>query len=311
VDESPGINACEASIYNLTGLNYSNVNDWENAQANYQNAINAYEKMNDSSGVSFIYMNMAYIFIDSQDWTNAAVSLQRSLKYMGTGGNTSRQGMTFSTLADVYSRTGNEKQAAVYLNKSDSLLQLYKSVESYLLNYLARGQFYYQKRQFDDALTYSIPAINYARQWNDSSFVVTAFELTARIYRAKKDYGQAFAYLSAGMAIADRFNYMALRKVNLLELKNIYTETKQYQKALIASEQLISINDSLDKLMNNNRRIINDASYESDKKEKKISTLEQENELQSLRLKQKNYFNYFLLGSIVSILIFSFLSYRN
>lgn len=311
VNESPGILACAASVYNLTGLNYSNINDWENAQANYQNAINAYEKKNDSAGISFIYMNMAYIFIDYQDWTNAAVSLQRSLKFMGAGGNKSRQGMTFSTLADVYSKTGNEKEAIIYLNKSDSLLQFYKTVECYLLNYLAKGQFYYYKRQFDDALKYSIPAINYARQWNDSSFVVTALELTARIYRGKKDYRQASAYLSAGIAIADRFNYMALRKVNLIEQKNLYTETKQYQKALLASEQLISINDSLDKLMNNNRRIINDASYESDKKEKKISTLEQENELQLLRIKQKNYFNYFLLGSIISVLIFSLLSYRN
>jgi two-component system, NarL family, sensor kinase len=311
VDESPGTNACSASVYNLTGLNYSNINDWENAQANYQNAINAYEKINDSAGISFIYMNMAYIFIDYQDWTNAAVSLQRSLKYMGTGGNKSRRGMTFSTLADVYSRTGNEKESVFYLNKSDSLLQLYKSVDCYLINYLAKGQFYYHKGKFDDALKYSIPAISYARQWNDSSFVVTAFELTARIYRGKKDYKNASSYLSSAIAIADRFNYMALRKVNLLEQKNLYTETRQYQKALIASEQLISINDSLGKLMNNNRRIINDASYESDKKEKKIVTLEQENELQSLRIKQKNYFNYFLLGSIASILILTSLFYRN
>jgi signal transduction histidine kinase len=310
-DESSGILKCAASVYNLTGLNYSNINDWENAQANYQNAINSFEKINDSAGISFIYVNMAYIFIDYQDWLNAAVSLQKSLKYMSTGGNKSRQGMTFSTLADVYSRTGNEKEAAINLKKSDSVLQLYNTVDGYLLNYLAKGQFYYNKRQFDDALKYSIPAINYARQWNDSSFVVAAFELTARIYRGKKDYKQASAYLAAGMAIADRFNYMALRKVNLLEQKNLYTETKQYQKALIASEQLISINDSLDKLMNNNRRIINDALYESDKKEKKISTLEQENELQSLRIKQKNYFNYFLLGSIVSILILTCLFYRN
>lgn len=310
-DESPGILKCAASVYNLTGLNYSNINDWENAQTNYQNAINSFEKLNDSAGVSFIYFNMAYIFIDYQDWLNAVVSLQKSLKFMSSGGNKSRQGMTFSTLADVYMKTGKEKEAIIYLNKSDSVLQLYKTVDCYLLNYLAKGQFYYSKRQFDEALKYSIPAINYARQWNDSSFVVSAFELTARIYRGKKNYELALNYLNAGMAIADKFNYLALRKVNLLEQKNIYTETKQYHKALLASEKLINISDSLDILMNNNRRIINDASYESEKKEKKISTLEQVNELQSLRIKQKNYFNYFLLGSVISILIFSFLSYRN
>jgi two-component system, NarL family, sensor kinase len=311
VDESPGTLVCAAKVYNLTGLNYSNINDWENAQASYQNAINAYEKIKDSAGISFIYVNIAYIFIDYQDWLNAAVSLQKSLKYMSTGGNRSRQGTTFSTLADVYSKTGNEKEAAIYLNKSDSVLLLYKTVDCYLLNYLAKGEFYYSKRQFDDALKYSIPAINFARQWNDSSFVVDALELTARIYRGKKNYGLALNYLSAGMAIADKFNYLALRKMNLLEQKNIYEETGQYQNALLASEKLISISDSLSKLMNNNRRIINDASYESDKKEKKISSLEQENELQSLRIRQKNYFNYFLLGSVISILIFSFLSYRN
>jgi two-component system NarL family sensor kinase len=310
-DESPGILACAATIYNLTGLNYSNINDWENAQANYQKGINALEKMNDSAGISFIYMNMAYIFIDYTDWLNAAGCLQKSLKYMGTGGDKGYQVMTFSTLADVYSKSGNEKDAARYLTKSDSVLKLNKTVESYLFNHLAKGQYYYQLHQFDEALKYGIPAITFARQWNDSAFVVTAFELTARIYRGKKNYAQAMRYLTEGMIIADRFNYLALRKINLLEQKNIYTETKQYQKALLASELLISITDSLNKLMNNNRRIINDASYESDKKEKKISTLEQENELQLLRIKQKNYFNYFLMGSIVSVLIFSFLSYRN
>jgi two-component system, NarL family, sensor kinase len=310
-DESPGILACAATMYNLTGLNYSNINDWENAQANYQNAITVFEKINDSAGISRIYMNMAYIFIDYQDWTNAAVSLQKSLKYMGKEGDKGTQVITFSSLADVYSKSGNKKEAAIYLNKSDSVLKLNKTIEGYLFNYLAKGQCYYQLHQFDEALKYSIPAITFARQWNDSAFVATAFELTARIFRGKKNYAQALRYLSDGMAIADRFNYLGLRKINLLEQKNIYTETKQFQKALLASEQLISITDSLNKLMNNNRRIINDASYESDKKEKKISTLEQENELQLLRIKQKNYFNYFLLGSIVSVLVFSFLSYRN
>lgn len=310
-EESPGVLTCMASIYNLTGLNYSNINDWENAQTNYQNGINALEKVNDSAGISFIYMNMAYIFIDYQDWLNASVSLQKSLSYMGSDGNLDNQVMIFSTIADVYSRTGNQNEAAIYLNKSDSLLKLNKTIECYLFNYLANGQFYYSKRQFDKALKYSIPAITYARQWNDSIFVVSALELTARIYRGKKNYREALNYLSAGIAIADKFNYLALRKVNLLEQKNLFTETKQYQKALLASEEFIRISDSLSKLMNNNRRIINDASYESDKKEKKISTLEQKNELQTLRIKHKNYFNYFLIASIVSILILSILFYRN
>jgi signal transduction histidine kinase len=54
-----------------------------------------------------------------------------------------------------------------------------------------------------------------------------------------------------------------------------------------------------------------DAVFESENKEKKITLLEQEKELQQLRLKQKNDFNYVLIVSATTLLIISLLSYRN
>ena len=54
-----------------------------------------------------------------------------------------------------------------------------------------------------------------------------------------------------------------------------------------------------------------DAVFESENKEKKITLLEQEKELQQLRLKQKNTFNYILIVSATTLLIISLLSYRN
>ena len=46
-------------------------------------------------------------------------------------------------------------------------------------------------------------------------------------------------------------------------------------------------------------------------RERKITVLEQEKELQQLRLKQKNTFNYILIASVITLLIISLLSYRN
>jgi signal transduction histidine kinase len=54
-----------------------------------------------------------------------------------------------------------------------------------------------------------------------------------------------------------------------------------------------------------------DAVFESQNREKKITVLEQEKELQQLRLKQKNNFNYILIVSATTLLIISLLSYRN
>jgi tetratricopeptide (TPR) repeat protein len=39
-------------LYVSLGLSYSLINDWENAQLNYQKAIKEFEKTNDSSGIA-------------------------------------------------------------------------------------------------------------------------------------------------------------------------------------------------------------------------------------------------------------------
>jgi len=50
------------NIHISLGLSYSMVNDWENAQLNYQKAIMENEKAKDSSGTALAYLDMAYIF---------------------------------------------------------------------------------------------------------------------------------------------------------------------------------------------------------------------------------------------------------
>ena len=54
-----------------------------------------------------------------------------------------------------------------------------------------------------------------------------------------------------------------------------------------------------------------DAVFESENQERKITVLEQEKELQQLRLRQKSTFNYILIASATTLLIISLLSYRN
>ena len=70
------------NVYISLGLSYSLVNDWENAQLNYQKAIRENEKAKDSSGIVLAYLNIAYIFYDANDWLNASVSFKRGTDYL-------------------------------------------------------------------------------------------------------------------------------------------------------------------------------------------------------------------------------------
>ncbi len=298
------------NIYIMLGLGYSMINDWENAQLNYQNAIRENEKAKDSSGTALAYLNMAYIFSDVNDWESASITLKRGAKYLNSNSNKRYQISIYASLAEAYSRIYNLDESRIYLKKSDSLTHLYQDATSSTFNLIAKGEYELSKKNYSEALSADIGSLQYAREWGDSAFVAEAMENIGRVYIAMKEFNKADYYLSLSNNIAVRNNYMPQRKFNLKQLFLLYKETGQPQKALEYANELFAISDSLAAVQNNNRRIIMDAVFESENKEKKIATLEQEKELEQLRLKQKNTFNYLLIAGVAILIIISLLSYR-
>lgn len=298
------------NIYIILGLDYSMINDWENAQLNYQNAIRENEKVKDSSGTALAYLNMAYIFSDGNDWENASITLKRGAKYLNSNSTKRYQIAIYASLSEAYSRLYKMSESEIYLRKSDSLTQLYKAPSSNTFSSIAKAEFELSKKNYASALTYYARSLQYAREWGDSAFVAEAMENIGRVYIAMKKYNEAANYLTMSNNIAVKNNYMPQRKLNLKQLFLLYEQTGQPQKALEEANELFTISDSLAAVQNNNRRIIMDAVFESESKERKIATLEQEKEIEQLKLKQKNIFNYVLITGLVILIVISLLSYR-
>ncbi len=298
------------NIYIMLGLTYSMINDWENAQLNYQNAIRENEKVKDSSGTALAYLNMAYIFSDVNDWQNACINFLRSTSYLNVGTDKRYQVTIYASLAEAYSHLHKLKEAKSYLIKSDSLVHLHEDATGNTFHAIAKGEYELAKRNYYEALTDEIRSLQFAREWGDSAFVAEAMENIARVFIAMKKYKAAEDYLNMSNNIAVKFNYMPQRKLNLKQLFSLYNETGLFQKASDVAKRLFTISDSLAAVQNNNRRILMDAVFESDTKEKKIASLEQEKELEQLRLRQKNTFNYLLIAGVGILTIISLLSYR-
>jgi signal transduction histidine kinase len=90
-----------------------------------------------------------------------------------------------------------------------------------------------------------------------------------------------------------------------------YGSIGNFQQAWKVSSELADYTDSLVALQNHNRILLNDARYESAKKEGRINELEAAQLLQQLQIKQKNILNYILIGAAITMLIIGGLSYRN
>lgn len=298
-------------LYVSLGLSYSLINDWENAQLNYQKAIKEFEKTNDSSGIARAYLDISYIFYDVNDWNNASISLKKCINYLIATTRPEFSIASYATLAEVDSRLNKLNEARLYLKKADSIIHLFPDPRGKTFYFIAKSENNLSINSYQEALITSFNSLYYARQWGDSSFVAAAFENLGRTYRALGKYDEADFYLTLSNGIAIKYNYMAQRKKTLKQLFLLYKESNQLQRAVTVTNELLTISDSLAVVQNNNRRIIMDAVFESENQERKITVLEQEKELQQLRLKQKNNFNYILIAGATTLLIISLLSYRN
>jgi len=220
------------------------------------------------------YLDMACIFSDVNDWVNAVVNLKRSTNYLNVNSNKYYSIAIYASLAEAYSRLNRLNESKTYLKKSDSLIHLFPGPGGKTFYFIAKGENALSAKNYSDALTATLSSLEYARQWGDSAFVAKAMESVARTYEALGKYDEAISYLMLSYGIAVKYNYMPQRKETLKELFQLYKGHDQSQKALVAAEELFIISDSLAVVQNNNRRIIMDAVFESENKEKKISVLE-------------------------------------
>ena len=141
------------NLYISLGLSYSMINDWENAQLNYQKAINETEKDKDSSGTALTYLDMAYIFSDVNDWINASVNLERSTNYLNINSDKYYQVAIYSSLAEAYSRLDRINDAKVYLRKSDSIIRMFPDIGGKTFYFIAKSEMALSVKNYSEALT--------------------------------------------------------------------------------------------------------------------------------------------------------------
>lgn len=309
-DEPETIRA-KTKIYNLLGLAYSDINDFENAQLHYHNALLYAMQIKDSSLISKIYMNSAFIYIDYQDWKNAAINLYKSLDFISKSGSKEYHATIYASLANANLLLGDHRESWKYVQKSDSIFAEEPSARAGLFNNLCRAEYFYYQHQCAKALPYASGSLRYANQLGDSIYITVALEQNARIERCTKNYARSAGFIDHAAQIADRRNYLGLRNMVYYEKMFLQKETGNYKEAFATSLKLINLTDSLTIVMNNNRRIINDAAFESAQKEKEIASLAERNKVQELQIRQKNILNYVLLGGALTLLVISLLSYRN
>ncbi len=291
------------------GIAYYNIGDYEKTIQNFIKALRIEEERNNIKGMSQAYNNLGIVFDEIGRKEKALEYYKRALSIKEEFRDSMFMANTLSNIGLIYLQLDNTDEAINYFNRSleiDTRLQNEEGIVKSLNNL---GQTFTAKSQFDSALYYlnlSLARSDALGSYEKASLLNNIGEVHLKManYRlALNTYQEALQIGTAAQAV-----------INIQEsyrgLSDAYSGLRNFERAL-DYYKLYSINK--DSVINESSSIKIariETDYRIQKREKEIELLKKEAEIRNLNLSQNKTMSYYLMGSLILILIMAGVLYH-
>lgn len=260
-----------ATSYNSIGNVYSKIGETLAALDFHYKALRVRQKLNLQVGISASYNNLGNVYLLLNQPDSALNNFQKSLKIKQDLNDKGGQGIVLNNIGELMIKTGKLEDAEQLLEK----------------------------------------ALSIRLETNESVGQVITRNNLAKVYLFKESLSAAERELKISEKLASSLGMLEQLKDNYEIQISLYKRTKDLDKALDYSQQLLVIKDSLLNQEKAQSLAEMQTRYESLKKEDRIALLEKEGLLQAVEIDRKQIWIRSLVLAVVSVLIIVVLVYYN
>ncbi len=302
-------NQIATSLLNL-GIAYKFQGNYEKALSNLIEAAEWFEQENNLKYMSSAYNTIGNIFRIQKrydkalEYHNKALSSRREINYeKGIAGS-------LNNIGSVYMDLGNYDSALYYFDLSLKLKEIRDQPEEKATTLSQIAQIYYFKKEYARAESYYAEVQQLFESEQNKLGLAGLYSDLARLHYAQAAYLLAEKEAFQSLALAEETGASDIRLACYEQLKKIYTENKNYTKALSYAERFIVLNDSILGADKQKSLAQLEVKYESEKKQRELEVLNREKEkaeaimlLQNLQLEAKTAYNNTLILTLVLLSI--------
>jgi tetratricopeptide (TPR) repeat protein len=257
-------NAKISATANIAMANFeSKFGQTENAVPFFRFAIKSYMKSKNLYGLSYGYVQFGNHFVKTIDFDSALVYYNKALQINIETNEIMTQASVLTFIAHVYQ-----------LN----------------LEYLK-------------ALQYQKEALSLRKEYGNLWLTGSSYCNIGTVYSKIQDFPKALQYFKAGLEIEDAINRIDYIKFTHQRLYDLYLSRKNFKKALECNLIVGAINDSLLKAEIQQRFEDIKDKQDNERKQRAITFLTKENEIQKLSLKQTNLAIYVMTVALFLLMI--------
>ena len=262
-----------AVAYGNIGLVYDDLKDFEKAEKYINKSIKLYKELNDEAGLSRNYGNLGIIYEQMNDNQKALEYYNKALQMDTELSNKFGIARHLGNIGLIYRKTNENDKAISFLSEALKIDTDLGNKEGIARHLSGIGEVYFNTKNYDKAFVYLERANKIAIEIKNPVLIMGSESFLSDIYTAINDHKKALKHYIIYNTIKDSLRSNEITKISLQRDFQLEIEKK-------------NIKDSLE--------------HAKAQEIKDIKIANQQNEIKAKKMQQ-----YFMLGGIALILVFT------
>ena len=245
--------------------------------------LKIFEKENDEIGIADVHLSIGDINFTQRDYRKALEHHKKSCNlYIKNKYEVALSTVYFKIGVD-YNALNDYTQALIYLQKSIDVIEGTEfGINS--VAYLNIAQIYIYQYQYEKAIEYAFKGLKASEAMQNKVEINHSHIVLSKIFGLQKKYKLSISHAEDALRVGQEIEHPSEINMAAKQLFDVYTETKQSDKAAKFYQMYIETKNSIENQESKNALLEQKLKYEYEKKEL-IAKSESENAIKELRSK--------------------------
>ena len=235
-----------------------------------------------------VYQSLSTIFMYKNEYKKSLDYANLALKVSISLNNSYMIGWSFARIANTNLETNNYEEAELNYRKSIINFEKIKDQKSKSVIINNLGLFYKKTKRYEEAEALYLEAYKVSKAINYIDLKAYIEMELGDLYRVEKKYEKSEIYFQLALKNEKKADYILLTESLYDNMHKLYKETGNYSKSLFYFEKYVHLTDSLNTINQDQRVLDTETKFRTNEKEKEISFLSKESELQQAQIKKGN-----------------------
>ena len=261
--------------------------------------------------VATYYSKISTVYYNLKQNDKALEYDKLSLQAFLRGGNEEKIAWAYVYLCDDFINLGQMDSCLVYLNLARPIITKLNNHRLNVQFYNKLAQISFKNEDYKTAITHYEKCVAEATITDSKIQIFSNLRMIGACYVRLKDYTTARRYLLMALPMTGEGKYARSKMMILQDLVTTEDRSNHPEAAFKYMKEMVAIKDSLN--LDDSKKSIAEIEnkYQAAEKSKEIVQLNADKKLQAFSIRQKSTLNAILITSLIVILLFAFLIYRN